>query len=137
MVFIRKKEGDLMETYDTSMAARFTDLLTQREAELSAILDLASNHPGETLEANQRDVQDFKDVAIEQSRAVVDEAQAEHAAHELEQVLAARQRLVEGTYGICLDCGEDIDLRRLAALPSTPYCTACQAIREHAGAGRR
>jgi DnaK suppressor protein len=61
---------------------------------------------------------------------VVDEAQANHAARELEQVLTARQRLIDQTYGQCLDCGNDMDLRRLEALPATPYCTACQAVRE-------
>jgi DnaK suppressor protein len=45
-------------------------------------------------------------------------------------VLAALTRLANTTYGRCLDCGEAIDLRRLNALPTAAYCTACQALHE-------
>ncbi|HSV82102.1 MAG TPA: TraR/DksA family transcriptional regulator, partial [Ramlibacter sp.] len=76
------------------------------------------------------DVSDFKDLATRESEEAVDEVQAEHAAHELEQVLAARRRLQELTYGLCLDCGEPIDLRRLSAMPATPYCASCQSAHE-------
>lgn len=120
-----------METYNSSLAPRFSQLLAQREAELRAILRapgaMLANEAGE---AQAHEVVDFKDVASEQSLAVVDEAKADHAAQELEQVLAARQRLEDRSYGHCLDCGEAIDLRRLTAMPSTPFCLACQAIRE-------
>lgn len=104
---------------------RYAPLLAQRESELRAVLAAASQ-PEET----GRDVQDFKDMAVEETRAAVDEAKAGHAAQELGQVLAARRRLLDGSYGECIDCGEEIDPRRLAALPATPYCTACQALNE-------
>lgn len=100
----------------------YAQQLAAREAELRALLD-AARQPGEA----NRDVQDFKDMAVEETRAAVDEAKAEHAALELGQVLAARRRLLDGSYGECVDCGEDIDPRRLAALPATAFCTACQA----------
>ena len=66
------------------------------------------------------DVSDFKDLATRESEEAVDEFQAEHAAHELEQVLAARRRLQELTYGLC----------RLSAMPATPYCASCQSAHE-------
>ena len=80
---------------------------------------------------------DFKDVAAEETRAVVDEAAYAHAAEELSQVVAALRRLEDGTYGSCEDCGEAIDERRLSALPATPFCTACQTIHERPGTPRR
>jgi DnaK suppressor protein len=119
-----------MESYNNSMAPRFTQLLAQREAELRATLRATGDTAGQALDAEPREVTDFKDVAEEESLAMVDEAKAEHAAQELEQVLAARQRLLDGSYGDCLNCGEAIDLRRLTALPATPFCTACQAAHE-------
>jgi DnaK suppressor protein len=119
-----------MKTYDSSLAPRFSQLLEKREAELRAILRSSSELPGTAPDADAHDVTDFKDMATEESLSVVDEAQANHAARELEQVLTARQRLLDQTYGQCLDCGNDMDLRRLEALPATPYCTACQAVRE-------
>jgi DnaK suppressor protein len=103
--------------------------LAEREAELRALL-AATSRP----EAHDDDVLDFKDMAVEETLATIDEAKAAHATHELAQVLAARRRIVDGTYGECMDCGEPIDPRRLAALPATPYCTACQErneVRQH------
>lgn len=119
-----------MKTYDSSLAPRFSQLLAQREAELRAILRSTDEMPGDAGEADAHDVTDFKEMASEESLSVVDEAQANHAAVELEQVLSAQQRLEDKRYGRCVDCDKAIDLRRLEALPATPYCTACQAIRE-------
>ena len=119
-----------MKTYDSSLAPRFSQLLAKREAELRAILRSASEPPDDADEVDSHAVTDFKDMASEESLSIVDEAQAMHAARELEQVLSARQRLLDQTYGQCLDCRQAMDLRRLEALPATPYCTACQAVRE-------
>ena len=119
-----------MKTYDSSQAPRFSQLLAQREAELRAILRSTDEMPGDAGEAEAHDVTDFKELASDESLSVVYEAQANHAAVELEQVLSAQQRLEDQCYGRCLDCDKAIDLRRLEALPATPYCTACQAIRE-------
>ena len=119
-----------MKTYDSSLAPRFSQLLAQREAELRAILRSTDEMPRDAGEADAHDVTDFKEMASEESLSVVDEVQANHAAVELEQVLTAQQRLEDQRYGRCLDCDETINLQRLEALPATPYCTACQAIRE-------
>jgi len=86
---------------------------------------------------NPPEVLDFKDVAAEETRAVVDEAAYAHAAEELSQVVAALRRVEDGSYGSCEDCGEAIDERRLRALPATPFCTACQTIHERPGTPRR
>ena len=119
-----------MKTYDSSLAPRFSQRLAQREAELRAMLRSADDMPRDAGEAEAHEVTDFKEMASEESLSVVDEAQAMQAAVELEQVLSAQQRLADQRYGQCLDCDQPIDLRRLEALPATPYCTACQAIRE-------
>ena len=39
---------------------------------------------------------------------------------------AALRRIGEGTYGICVDCGETIAPHLLAAEPWIAYCVACQ-----------
>jgi DnaK suppressor protein len=41
---------------------------------------------------------------------------------ELENVQLARQRLEEGLYGICIDCGEEIPPERLEAVPEAVRC---------------
>jgi DnaK suppressor protein len=39
---------------------------------------------------------------------------------------ASLQRIRTGTFGVCVGCGDDIDVRRLDALPWTEYCLRCQ-----------
>jgi DnaK suppressor protein len=128
-----------MDTYTRNLAPRFAQLLAQREAELRATLRPTGEVAVQAPDAPGRDVIDFKDMAVEEIQTVVDEAKADHAVAELELVLAARRRLADQSYGECLDCGEPIDLRRLVAMPATPFCTACQGIHEHgvAAATRR
>ena len=118
-----------------SLLRQMSRTLQQRKAELRALLQEAAgaNIAGD----NPPEVLDFKDVAAEETRAVVDEAAYAHAAEELSQVVAALRRLEDGSYGSCEDCGEAIDERRLRALPATPFCTACQTIHERPGTPRR
>ena len=120
-----------MEQYQNSMAAQFSGLLDEREAQLRALMREASSVVHGAPLQEPREVTDFKDVAEDEAQAMVDEAQVAHAVHELDQIQAARQRLSEHRYGICEDCGQPINLRRLLALPATPVCTACQTAREN------
>lgn len=119
-----------MDTYDRKHAPWFAQLLAEREAELRAVLRATGDVAEHTSDVSEGEVVDFKDMAVEETQAVVEQAKAGQAAEELEQVITARRRLADGSYGECLDCGEEIDLRRLRALPATPYCTACQSIHE-------
>jgi DnaK suppressor protein len=42
------------------------------------------------------------------------------------QVSEALERIDNGTYGLCLRCGQPIAVKRLAALPWVSFCTTCQ-----------
>jgi DnaK suppressor protein len=44
----------------------------------------------------------------------------------LAMVDAALARMREGTYGECIACGNEINLKRLEAVPWTRYCIECQ-----------
>jgi DnaK suppressor protein len=44
----------------------------------------------------------------------------------LRQVRAALGRIDAGTFGICLDCDEEISMKRLAAMPWSGSCISCQ-----------
>jgi len=48
----------------------------------------------------------------------------------LQLVNDALVRFDNGTYGLCLDCGKEIDAARLKAIPYTPLCLSCQSKRE-------
>lgn len=43
----------------------------------------------------------------------------------LGQVVTAFERLEEGTYGVCTECGGEIPFERLMIFPETPTCAAC------------
>jgi DnaK suppressor protein len=49
----------------------------------------------------------------------------------LHMIEAALARIQHGTFGVCVACGEDINPRRLDALPWTEYCLHCQQGIEH------
>jgi DnaK suppressor protein len=44
----------------------------------------------------------------------------------LQMVDGALARVREGSYGECISCGNDIEARRLEAVPWTRYCLVCQ-----------
>ncbi|ACO31482.1 MULTISPECIES: TraR/DksA family transcriptional regulator [Acidobacterium] len=52
---------------------------------------------------------------------------------QLSLVRLALERLEDGSYGECAECGEDISPRRLEAVPWTPYCISCQEKVENGG----
>lgn len=44
---------------------------------------------------------------------------------EVRQILRALNRIENGNYGICSNCGQPISAARLAAVPSTDTCVVC------------
>jgi len=56
----------------------------------------------------------------------------DHDSAELRLLDAALERIKAGTYGQCIDCGEDIPAARLHAAPEAPRCLACQQKVERA-----
>ncbi|MDR2743992.1 MAG: RNA polymerase-binding protein DksA [Desulfovibrio sp.] len=48
----------------------------------------------------------------------------------IRKIQAALQRIDDGTYGVCEDCGEDIGIQRLKARPVTRLCINCKARQE-------
>ena len=44
----------------------------------------------------------------------------------LQMVETALQRIREGSFGECVNCGSEINAKRLEAVPWTRYCIACQ-----------
>ena len=57
----------------------------------------------------------------------------ERDSNRLREVRAALRRMDTNAFGICLDCEEEIGPKRLAAVPWTPLCIACQEAADRAG----
>jgi RNA polymerase-binding protein DksA len=56
---------------------------------------------------------------------------------ELRMIDAALQRISAGTYGICVDCGREIPLKRLEAEPTAERDVECQELYEKTHASAR
>ena len=52
------------------------------------------------------------------------------------RITAALDRLNDGEYGICVECGEKIAAARLRALPEVQTCVRCQDLLERRGRHR-
>jgi DnaK suppressor protein len=48
----------------------------------------------------------------------------------LQQIREALRRIEDGTFGLCVVDGEPIELKRLEAVPWTPYCLKHQTLLE-------
>lgn len=59
-----------------------------------------------------------------QNQAIA-KAQAQRRDGERRRIAAALQRMAEGEYGYCSDCGEPLDEDRLNADPTLPRCLSC------------
>ena len=76
--------------------------------------------------SNERMVGDWADEALDCDYGVVNSQLAEAESRELDAIECALERMVKKTYGVCEDCGREIPLVRLQALPCATTCIACQ-----------
>ena len=53
-----------------------------------------------------------------------------HLEERLRELSEAQDRVMDGAYGRCRDCGAEIDKRRLAADPALALCITCQRSTE-------
>ncbi len=109
--------------------------LQRREAALRAALAADDSRALQSA-TGAAEVTDFKEIAEREASSAIEDVQADHAATELSMVMAALQRLEDGTYGVCTTCGEPIGEARLLALPQALHCVACQS-RLESSADRR
>jgi DnaK suppressor protein len=72
-------------------------------------------------ESSENDIQEDIELALIQLKAET-----------LNKVDDALQRLEQGTYGNCFDCGDEIAEKRLRALPFAVRCKDCEEARENA-----
>jgi DnaK suppressor protein len=79
--------------------------------------------------------------AVETSEADIQEdiefALIQMKAETLNKINEALNRLEDGTYGYCFECGEDIAEQRLRALPFAVRCKDCEEAREVAAKRER
>ena len=105
---------------------RMTDLrrqLLERERKLQLeLLAVMRSHSERDLSESA----DVVDLAVNTSEREMAFRIAEMRSREMMQIDDALQKISEGTYGICEECGRDIPLARLQARYSASLCVRCQ-----------
>lgn len=80
---------------------------------------------------------DVVDAALDSVHDEISSQLAEVESQELARTENALERMKEGRYGICENCGNNIPMARLQALPYATFCIACQRESEREGAAGR
>lgn len=100
--------------------------LDRRKAALSQRLaELDSRLHGIEAELQSHDSKDWEEMATEREQDEALTALGEDGQHEIRMINAALQRIDEGEYGFCTQCGARIAPERLDLLPATPFCANC------------
>jgi RNA polymerase-binding transcription factor DksA len=114
----RQRLTQLRDEFAATVAA-IRERLARPEREASGDLGVVDQHPADT--------------ATETAARELDVSRAAMFVARLRQIDDARDRLKQGSYGICIDCGQPVPDERLELLPDTPYCVK-DAQREQARA---
>jgi DnaK suppressor protein len=77
-------------------------------------------------------VQDPGDQALTATMEILRNSLQDTELLEYNRIVQALDKIKEGTYGICVDCGEEISEKRLNSYPNAARCILCQeAFEEH------
>ena len=79
-----------------------------------------------TTEAGVQDIGDILDSVSEERTRELDMILTDREKRKLHQINDAIDRIEEGTYGQCEECGVKIPKARLKVLPFAKYCVECQ-----------
>jgi DnaK suppressor protein len=101
-------------------------LLAQRQSLLNQIAELRGGLVGRAQGAEDLRLQPGDSPAQNLSERDLHFALDEHDTAEVVAIDAALERLNEGVWGRCTDCGEDIAPARLQAAPEAARCIGCQ-----------
>jgi DnaK suppressor protein len=108
-------------------------LLEERQRVSDAIAYLHEENPGsisdETQETGGIDnhLADTATVTVDRE---IDYTLEENSEHVLTEIDEALQRINDGTFGTCTNCGKEIETERLEYLPYATLCIDCKRLQE-------
>lgn len=112
-------------------------LKQRREALCHAIADKLRQTEREDFSALVGRVRDAGEESVAELVASTNLTLLDRETRELREVEAALNRLREGQYGICVECGADIGRERLQVKLTASRCIRCQTQREQSARGGR
>lgn len=109
-------------------AAYFREKLRELRKEIMEI-EQTGNKAARTVELDQSRVGRLSRMDALQVQAMSIESKRRRGL-KLQRIDAALQRIDKGEFGLCLKCGEEIDIKRLEFDPTSPLCVECAENRE-------
>ena len=110
----------------SKQVALFRELLESRIADLARTISRATQ---ETKAYATRQADPADQAASEYERQAAAQ-KADAARQKLKALQKSLERLKQGTYGECVECGGEIERKRLEAIPWAQYCVSCQEAQE-------
>ena len=102
---------------------RRREIMSEVQGRMRDVRAEGTGDPGQGVldaaESSELDIQDEIEFALIQMKAET-----------LNKIEEALRRVEEGTYGYCFECGEEINEKRLRALPFAVRCKDCEEARE-------
>ena len=114
---------------DRKSIERFKKTLQSRHRELRKSLAQTQRDSLTTEHDYGKDEGDRANTSLSRE---IDLAQKSRDRALLSAVDAALKRISEGTFGQCLNCEQDINAKRLEAIPWVRYCITCQELIDRA-----
>ena len=108
---------------------KFREILLQQKRE---ILKNASKTLGGEIHLDPDDFPDEIDLASSESALAFTGRLRAREATLLVKIDRALEKITEGTFGICENCGEKIGVKRLEARPVAELCIDCKTEQERA-----
>ena len=118
----------ISDTFIRQLQQMRTDVLAQLRAQRGGKIGRAEA----AAEAREHQSDDWAQADAERDLAF---ALEERESAELVAIDEALQRIADGSYGLCVDCGVSIATARLHANPTALRCVGCQDKAEHAQGG--
>ena len=110
-------------TMDKKKLDQFKKKLEERQQELRRIV---SRTEQDGRAADSDSAQDIADKAANSYNKEFLFHQSNNERKLLQMVETALERVRQGSFGLCISCGGEINSKRLEAVPWTRHCIACQ-----------
>jgi len=112
---LTKKKRDEFKKF---LNERLEELLTDANKTVSGMTDPVENFPDPTDRASMESERNFELRIRDRERKLIG------------KIKEALERINDGSFGICDECGEDISEQRLKARPVTTLCIDCKKKQE-------
>ena len=111
---------------DTRKLNYFRDRLLEKQHSLTDMVHRTEGYGRE----KEPDIQDVADMAVESYTKEFNFGKSSGDRHVLQQIREALERIKDKTYGVCTNCENSIQPKRLEAVPWTGLCVQCQNLVE-------